>query len=862
MSPSARQCILSALLLTCGPSAARGQYMYLDTTGDGIHTSADRLNGPGSPTTVDCWINTSHNRDGSQATCDTGNENLTINSYNLVLHAVGGTVAYGPFTNNQAGMTTQFGEAVDSTDYHNGFGGGTALPAGLYLIATVQVTVLTGNPSVQIVSSTPLGGSFFTGFGTFCSGIDQDNTYKLASDWFDADGAQAANDPPVLSVPVASSGAEGVAVSISATATDPEGGQITSLFATGFPLFLSLTGSAGSSPQTATVTGVPGFSDAGIYAITWSATDDGTPTATSTAQTTLTIEDVGQAPVITAPAAVSGSASSPISFDITFQDPDDEAIESIIATGMPPGATITRAPNGSQASFDWVPDPELSGTVTVGFVAINPGEVGQASTQITVSAPSGPRRPWVSPELRYLQAGSRTFDRLTTQTNDGQTVIETYLMGDISSEDLAALGVEVGSRMGSLMTARCPVSNLAALFDAPGLSAVVAPGVCQLLLDSSSVDIHVAGLRTQPPSYPLLGQVGDSVIVGIVDSGIDVHHADFRNPDLSTRLVSYWNQARNLAGHDPQSRDPGLYFGLNSGTEWTAFQIDNEEVNIWAEDSLGHGTHVAGIAAGNGTGGPNCESPVPGRLKYVGVAPQASLCVVKNREIRGKVGTVVETDIVKAVDYIFRTATSLGLPAVVNLSQGTHEGPHNGRSYLDYWMNRLSGPGKIVVAAAGNDATSGVHASVPVHLGPPQEVTLDIEAYLPNSNVNGDFIRVIGWFLDQDSVGIRVRTPESDEIRYSVPPDNFPPVSEGNSASGDTPYGAVSIAHGAASYPLPPDGSFTWYPYVPIVIVIDDRFGDEVGSGTWIIEITTFVAESGRPVDFYIEDAELGPEAP
>ncbi len=85
--------------LYIGAGQAGAQYMYLDSNGDGAHSIEDRLNPNGTPTTVDVFLSTNHNRDGSPALCDTGDGPLSIVSYATVLHAVNGTVAYASPTN-------------------------------------------------------------------------------------------------------------------------------------------------------------------------------------------------------------------------------------------------------------------------------------------------------------------------------------------------------------------------------------------------------------------------------------------------------------------------------------------------------------------------------------------------------------------------------------------------------------------------------------------------------------------------------------------------------------------------------------------------------------------------------------------
>ena len=123
---------------------------------------------------------------------------------------------------------------------------------------------------------------------------------------------------------------------------------------------------------------------------------------------------------------------------------------------------------------------------------------------------------------------------------------------------------------------------------------------------------------------------GKGTLIGIVDSGIDYENAEFRNEDGTTRIVSLWDQSVN-------GRPPAGYL---AGTEYTREQIDaalateDKEVRrqmVKTSDVSGHGTAVAGIAAGNGRGS-------EGR-RFRGAAPEAELIIVKR-------GGVVVGDIV------------------------------------------------------------------------------------------------------------------------------------------------------------------------------------------------------------------------
>src|SRR5262249_5697439 len=117
-------------------------------------------------------------------------------------------------------------------------------------------------------------------------------------------------------------------------------------------------------------------------------------------------------------------------------------------------------------------------------------------------------------------------------------------------------------------------------------------------------------------------------------------------------------------------------------------------------DVFGHGTHVAGIAAGSGRA-TGADLPA---LRYVGMAPAADLVVVK--ATRGASPNFTDADIADGVAFVFARATELGKPAVVNLSLGAQSTAHVGHSAMEEMLTAMVGAGKagrVIVAAAGND---------------------------------------------------------------------------------------------------------------------------------------------------------------
>lgn len=212
---------------------------------------------------------------------------------------------------------------------------------------------------------------------------------------------------------------------------------------------------------------------------------------------------------------------------------------------------------------------------------------------------------------------------------------------------------------------------------------------------------------------------GRGVIVGIIDSGIDYTHADFRNEDGTTRIISIWDQSA-LAGTPPS--------GFRSGTEYTAAQINaaleqRQPYSVIPRlDSVGHGTAVAGIAAGNGRSGGGQQRAA---------AYEASIIAVRIGST-GNPFFARTTEIMRAYKYIQDKAIALNMPLVINLSYGTNDGSHDGGSLFETYIDSMADRWKSVFCVAtGNEGFGGHHFAGSVKQGESIEVEFVNAGYLP-----------------------------------------------------------------------------------------------------------------------------------
>jgi subtilisin family serine protease len=235
----------------------------------------------------------------------------------------------------------------------------------------------------------------------------------------------------------------------------------------------------------------------------------------------------------------------------------------------------------------------------------------------------------------------------------------------------------------------------------------------RLLLDQASGFTRAAEYRAST------GRTGRGVVIGVVDSGVDVAHPDLRTSDGRTRVLRLLDYSRGPMGLQPelerrygcaQERDCAVL----TGDDIDAL-LGNGVIGDEPMDDIGHGTHVASLAAGNG--GP--ES------RYIGVAPEADLIVA--RVTRSNGGSILDTDIMRAVGFVYEQAEELGRPVVANLSLGGDFGAHDGRSLLEESLASFVGddkPGRAMVVAAGNSAglLMGFSSAYPEPLGIHTEV--------------------------------------------------------------------------------------------------------------------------------------------
>lgn len=277
-------------------------------------------------------------------------------------------------------------------------------------------------------------------------------------------------------------------------------------------------------------------------------------------------------------------------------------------------------------------------------------------------------------------------------TSKDERRITAFVKTDDNATD-ALDGCDILASYGNLHIASIPIGSLTQLSLRPEILRIEAGRGTMAMMDTTNIIICSDALHrglNLPQAY-----TGKGVVVGVQDIGFDLTHPTFWSQDMTRyRIKAMWDQ-------------------LSTDTIGSILPVGRDYRDSLSLLTVGHprdgliqthGTHTAGIAAGSGSEGAGQTS------KYIGVAPDADICLVCN-------ATSDDNSIIKPDDYykytyaldalgfkyIFDYADSVGKPCVINFSEGSYQDFH-GDDILYYEMlDSLTGPGHIIVSAAGNE---------------------------------------------------------------------------------------------------------------------------------------------------------------
>lgn len=287
-----------------------------------------------------------------------------------------------------------------------------------------------------------------------------------------------------------------------------------------------------------------------------------------------------------------------------------------------------------------------------------------------------------------------------------------------------------------IYAARIPRDSARYLSNRPNVVYIEAERIARPLLDESRPAVSAQLVHQGAP--PLPGPIrGAGAFVGIVDTGLSGGH-----PDFSGRVAHTFSFS---ATADP------------------------------LQDPTGHGTHVTGIAAGDGAASAG---------KFTGMAPASHLLIA-----RAGNNSFLLTDVFSAIDSMLSFAEVEGGPVAINLSLGLVVGPHDGTSAFETIIDdRATGPAgsrRIMMVAAGNERQTNEHFQADIAPFGAASVAVTLEN-VSRSSSQGDTLQFWADGADRYHVAVELGT---DAI--SVPPGS----------SGTSPGGRISISNGVAQHP-------------------------------------------------------------
>ncbi len=355
--------------------------------------------------------------------------------------------------------------------------------------------------------------------------------------------------------------------------------------------------------------------------------------------------------------------------------------------------------------------------------------------------------------LQYSAPAIRTLpvrNRFGIHMRKEEPHLRVLLHFEGSLEGAIQAGFQPSSTAGEIAAGSIAASDLDALQKAPNVTFVESSRPLRSELDKSIPEIGADKVWNHSA-----GDKGGDVIVGIIDSGIDYQHPAFRSNNNS-RILAIWDQK---LVPDPSLSETNPV-GFNYGVEFDKSQIDSallSGIQIRHTDSAGgHGTHVTGIAAGNGA-----TANV-----YVGVAPEADILVVATNLVTN-LGDSANT--LDAINYMLDKASTLKRPIVINLSQGDNLGPHDGTSLLEQGVDGLLGkPGRAIVKSAGNNGAQDIHARFSLGAHAVFNLPFDV----PTGDTTPDSIDM--WYSGQAHLQVRLLLPNGTASAKVVPPSSVP----------------------------------------------------------------------------------------
>lgn len=276
------------------------------------------------------------------------------------------------------------------------------------------------------------------------------------------------------------------------------------------------------------------------------------------------------------------------------------------------------------------------------------------------------------------------------------------------------------------------------------------------------MDMEAAGASgiTRLHDHPYLKLRGKGTAVAVIDSGIDYQNAVFRNAGGS-RIAYLWDQSledgTDIAGTEVPY---GRLFRKNDIDQALAFEDPFSVVP--SRDTNGHGTALAGIAAGN---------MVPGE-NFTGAAPEATLIIIKVKPAKQYLRNFYlyppdaevfqENDVMMAIAYAISWAKKLEMPLSICLGIGSSQGAHLGTNALSQYVDYVANFSQVSVSvAAGNEGNTRNHSTGIFSQGREQVVT-ELRVAEREQGFTMEF-----WGEPPEIYGLSIQSPTGEILEVS-----------------------------------------------------------------------------------------------
>ena len=351
-----------------------------------------------------------------------------------------------------------------------------------------------------------------------------------------------------------------------------------------------------------------------------------------------------------------------------------------------------------------------------------------------------------------MTSGINKITKKSAASNTVQFLVRVKTEADAAavSKIIRDMGGTVNSTLGNIMTASLGQHKLMQLAALDKVVFLESNRVLRTRLNSGVPATRADQLRTGAGNgFDFLpgGFTGKGVIVGIVDDGMDFRHRDFRRQDGSTRFLALWDQrTTGAAGASPA----GFTYGGICTQAMINAAIAGDATQCTQPSTGGHGTHVGGIAAGNGAATGN---NVPA-FRFIGMAPEAD--ILSSNSITSNTGNAAgsASTVLDGVAWMKAFALAARKPIVINLSLGSYTGPLDGTSNYEVALSNAGAAGVILVGAAGNEGTDRIRATGQISQG--QTVTIPFAVPEGSGGARG---KIEGWYPGTSQYSVSIQGP-------------------------------------------------------------------------------------------------------